>query len=204
MPAICTVKLSGHVESWPEGFADALPPEDWLAVLSGPRQDKLLCRALRQRGVPGLMLYERRTRTYLRKGTQEYLVPLIGSWAFVHASDHDPVWDTERVVRVLPVRRPDIFVPELTDLIALLRRGGGPPVVNPGLVAGVRVRITRGAMAGLCGVVVRRRDHARLVLNITALGTNVSMELPADAAVEAVEDAAAAERPAGDGLAPVT
>lgn len=198
MKAACTVTISGHIEEWPQGFSDALPVADWLAVLAPPRQDKLLCSGLRIRRIPGLMFYERRTRRYAKKGVQEYLVPLLGAWAFVHAADRDRIWETERVARILPVRREDLFVRELGDLIALLRRGGGPPVVNPGLVVGTRVRITRGAMAGLCGVVQRRRDHTRLMVSLTALGTTVSVELPADAAEAWIEEP---EAPAQPGLA---
>lgn len=187
-----TVTVSGHVEEWPPGFTAALPAEDWLAVLALPRHDKLLCAALRHRALPGLMLFERRTRNYARKGVQEYLVPLIGPWAFVHTIDRDPVWATEQAVRVLPIRRPDIFVRELSDLMALLRTGGAPPVVNPHLVPGTRVRILHGAMSGLCGIIARRRGHARLVVNFTAMGTSVSTELPADAVAEPIAEEAAA------------
>jgi len=185
MPGASAVKIRGHIESWPAGFADALPGADWLAVLAPPRQDKYLISALRRRDIPGVCLYERRTRTYKNKGTQEFLVPLIGSWAFIHGHHHwHSLWETERVIRILPVRQESVFVRELADLIALLRSFDGPPIVNPGMVPGTRVKVTVGTMAGLCGIVVRRRDHARLVVNLSMLGTSVSVELPAEAVAD--------------------
>lgn len=189
------LQKSAHVESWPPVLADGLPAEPWLAVLARPRQDKLLVSALRRRSLPGLMLYERRVRTYSRGRRGESLVPLIGAWVFVNSSEWHRIWDTEHAARILPVRRPDVFVRELADLIALLRGCRGIPEIRPELQPGVRVRLTAGPLRGLCGIILQRRSRSRLVVNLHALGTSASIELPAESA-ESAERAGPAEPPA--------
>lgn len=180
-----TVAVSGHIEAWPAGFLSALPTQHWTAILAPPRQDKLLVSALRQRDIHGLMLYERRLHRYPGKGSAEHLVPLLGAWAFVHDCSPEQAWATGRVVRMLQVRQEAEFVRDLNDMITLLQACAASPVVRPELVVGTRVRIAAGTLAGLYGVVVRRRGHARLVVNLVALGTSVSVELPAESAESA-------------------
>ena len=66
-----SLTVSGHVEAWPSGFLDQLPPRNWTAVLAKPRQDKLLVSALKRSGIAGLMFYERRLHRYPGKGSAE-------------------------------------------------------------------------------------------------------------------------------------
>lgn len=174
--------VSGHVEAWPEGFLAALPAADWQAVMFRPRQDKLLVNALRSTGIPGIAFYERRLRRRRGGGPTEHLVPLLGSWLFAHGADRDALWETGRVARVVAVTDGARLVAELGDLIAMLARASGPIRLRPELVPGMRVRLASGALAGLHGIIQRRRGAARLIVNLVTLGSSVSIELPAEAA----------------------
>jgi transcription antitermination factor NusG len=48
---------------------------------------------------------------------------------------------------------------------------------HPYLKAGRKVRIRTGAMAGVEGILVRKRDSARVVLSISLLQRSVSIEI---------------------------
>ncbi len=82
-------------------------------------------------------------------------------------------------MHILPIRQPLVLVRELGDLIALVRRSGGDLLEEPTLQPGMRVRLTAGTMQGLCGVILRRQGTSRLVVNVSAMGTSVAVEVPA-------------------------
>ena len=183
------LRVAGHIHAWPAGFADgALPEHDWLVIHARPRHDKLLTAELGRLKLPGLLIYERRVCRHAGHGKREILVPLLGTYAFVNATDHarDAIYATGRIISILTVRQESLFVRDLADLVALVRRVDGPLLVNPDLVTGVRVTVTEGAFAGLCGVIARRQGHDRLVVNLPLLGSSVSVELPAATTVKAV------------------
>ncbi len=189
-PATATIlHVSGHIHAWPSGFADgALPGHDWLVVHARPRQDKLLTTALNRLQLPGMLIYERRVTRHPGHGKRETLVPLLGSYAFVHASEgaREAIYATGHTVSILTVRQEAAFTRDLGDLVALVRRVQGPILVHPELVAGLRVSLTEGTFAGMSGIIVRRQGLDRLVVNLPVLGTSVSVEIPAFNAVQAV------------------
>lgn len=183
------LRVSGHVHAWPPGFADGeLPGHDWLVVHARPRQEKLLATELGRLRLPGLLLYERRISRHAGHGKREFLVPLLGSYIFVNATEHarEPIYATSRTVSILTVRQEASFTRDLADLIALVRRASGPLLVSPELVAGMRVMVTEGSFAGLHGIIVRRQGLDRLVVNLPVLGTSVAVELPAAKASKTV------------------
>jgi hypothetical protein len=189
-PTTATIlRVAGHVHAWPAGFADGgLPERDWLVVHSRPRQDKILTAELGRLQLPGLLIYERRICRHAGHGKREILVPLLGSYAFVHATEHarEAIYATGRTVSIMTVRQEGAFTRDLADLIALVRRVAGPLLVHPELVPGVRVTVLDGSFAGLHGVIVRRQGLDRLVVNLPVMGTSVSVELPATKATLAV------------------
>lgn len=190
------VVCSAHIHAWPGDFLDQpLPDGDWLVAHIRPRQDKLLTSYLARRSLPGLMFYERRVHIYPDHGSREYLVPMLGPYAFIHAGEaaRDAIYASERLVTLITVRSPGEFTRDLGDLIALVQRAGAPPpMVSPELAPGVRVTVQAGPMAGLSGIIVRRSGRDRLVVNLPILGTSVSVELPAVNASMAVAESAEA------------
>lgn len=171
-------KAGGHVEAWPDSLIADLPADDWLAIHTVQRQAPWLSATLRRHGIPGMLFYERRVITTGGGTMTERLSPLLGGWSFVHGATRAQVWDIDHRMRVLPIRQPQVFVRELADLIALVRRSGGDLLEEPTLQPGMRVRLTAGTMQGLCGVIVRRQGASRLVVNVSAMGTSVAIEVP--------------------------
>ncbi len=177
MPASSVRRSLGEFQVWPTGLADDLPQRPWVVVHARPRQDKLLACHLRRLGLPGLLFLERRERTYPRQGVQISLVPLLPGYLFILADpmDHDTIYSTERVVRVMAPQESGELRSDLLDLIALTRGSDAPVQVRPELVPGRPVVLRAGSLAGLQGVVVRRQGHCELVVNVRMLGTSVAV-----------------------------
>jgi hypothetical protein len=146
-----------------------------------PRQEKLLARQLQFVGIPGCAFFERRRRQY-DSGVQESLVPLLGGYLFVAHDrfDRDPIYATERVLRILDVPRPDQLQADLNDLKALIARAGTGLSVRPRLLPGTRVVVRRGIFTGVGGVIERHQGACLVVVNIHALGHSVAMHINAE------------------------
>lgn len=172
-------KPGGLVEAWPESLTSELPGDDWQAIHVVQRRAPWLGATLRRHGIPGLLFYERRVVTTGAGTVIERLSPLLGGWSFVHGATRGQIWDIDHRMRILPIRQPQVFVRELGDLIALVQRGGGVLLEEPSLQPGMRVCLTAGTMQGLCGVIVRRQGASRLVVNVSAMGTSIAVEVPA-------------------------
>jgi transcription antitermination factor NusG len=184
MPATSQIAASALVRSWPTGFMDALPSEDWLVLHANPRQEKTLARDLTRLERPWILFLEKRVRRYKNKGPQVSEVPLLGGYIFCHApieAKYD-IFRTDRVVNIITVREGRRLASDLASLRALVERSQAPMVIRPELVPGASVVIRAGTFAGIQGVVTRRQGKARLAVNITALGTSVEVELDAESA----------------------
>jgi len=178
------LRISGQIDCDPAGLFHVPPERDWLIAHCKPRQEKCLCRELSQRGIPRGIFLERRLRRYPGKGTSESLVPLLGGYVFCigNQAEHETIYRTERVARIIRVVDSNRLAQQLQMLALLLERTEGPMEVRPDIVVGTVVTITRGTLAGLSGVVVRRKASAQLVVNLTVLGTSVAVELPVETA----------------------
>lgn len=177
MPAASVNRLLGEVQSWPAGLLDQLPDGPWTVAHVKPRQEKLLASNLRRFGVPGVLFLEHRVRIYARQGKQTSTVPLLPGYLFINAGEeayHD-IYATERVVRLMNVRHPADLHSDLLDLIALVTRADAPMLVRPELVPGSAVVLNAGSLAGLRGVVERRKGRCELVVNVRMLGTSVAV-----------------------------
>ncbi len=170
-------RLQGEIQAWPAELADRLPDGPWTVVHVKPRQEKLLAGNLRYFGLPSLLFLEHRERIYIRQGRQTSLVPLLPGYLFVHAGEeaYHHMYATERVVRLITVRRPEDLCRDLADLIALVRHADTPLLVRPELAPGMAVVLTAGSMAGVRGVIERRKGRLELVVNVRMLGTSVAV-----------------------------
>lgn len=182
--------------AWPPSLAGELPHEGWILVHVKPRQDKMLAANLRNMGIAGLMFLERRVRVYKRQGAQESTLPLLPGYIFISDATRrwDEIYGTDRVVHLAEVRRPDILRQDLLDLIALVTRVPGPVTVRPELVPGMPVILQGGSLAGMRGVVLRRRGYTELVVNVQLLGHSVAVTCPA-ADAQMADDAVEAASP---------
>lgn len=182
------LRVSGQVDCDPPGLFHVPPESNWLIAHCKPRQEKCLCRALSWQQIPRGIFLERRVRRYPGKGISETLVPLLGGYVFCIGgnAERDAIYRTERVARLIRVPDGNRLAQQVQMLALLLERTQGPLHVRPEIVAGTVITVTRGTLAGLTGVVQRRKGKAQLVVNLSVLGTSVAVELPAETA-EALE-----------------
>jgi len=177
MSAAHIARLLGEVQAWPPGLTDELPAGPWVVAHVKPRQEKMLAANMRRAGIPGLLFLEQRVRTYLRQGVQRSLVPLLPGYLFLLAEPRvlDDIYATERVVRLIIAREQHDLRSDLRDLVALVTRADAPMLVRPEIVPGNVVQLNAGSMAGLRGVVMRRKGRNELVVNVRMLGTSVAV-----------------------------
>lgn len=179
-----SLRIDGVVDCNPPELFQMPPSTGWLVAHCKPRQEKAFCRELELGGIPRGIFYQRRIRSYPGKGKQESLIPLLGGYVFClgNEDERDTLFRSGRVVHVMVPRDPAALAHELHQLALLVTRSDGPLLVNPEIMPGTLVTITQGTLSGLSGVVIRRKGVSQLFVNLTLLGTSVSVELPAETA----------------------
>lgn len=124
---------------------------------------------------------QRRARRYQRR-TVETLLPMFPGYLFARMNEQERsvVRQFNRVVAVLPVNRPaeTQLVEELHAIQKLeeLSRTQNL-IVQPELLPGRRVLITKGPLCGTHGIVTRRHRKTRVTVNVEILGQSVSADL---------------------------
>lgn len=153
----------------------------WYAAYTCPRHEKKVYEQLERRQVETFLpLYEAVHRWKDRRARVE--LPLFPGYIFVRIAlaERLRVLEVPSVVRLVAFNGQPAPLPERE--IDTLRQGLSPqlkPAPHPYLTVGRRVRVTRGPMAGLEGIVKRRRDTFRLVLSIDLIMRSISVELDA-------------------------
>lgn len=152
----------------------------WLAVHTLPRHEKRVAQYLIQREIEHyLPLYHPR-----RKWSDGSIVtldlPLFPGYIFVRTERSERT----RVLRVpgvlafvcgtgrQPASLPDVEIDALRSGLSL--RHAEP---HPLLIVGQRVRIRSGSLAGMEGVVVRKKNNLRVVLTLDLIQQSVAVEV---------------------------
>jgi len=153
----------------------------WYAVYTRSRHEKLVRRAVRERGIESLLplrnvLSQWKDR---RKWVQK---PLFPGYLFVRVQQVQlsVVTMTRGVVYILGNGTEPVCVPdEQVETVRRLVEGPYPVVPWPLLQKGKRVQVTVGPLAGLETYIVERRGGAkcRLVVTVELLGRSVSVEI---------------------------
>jgi transcription antitermination factor NusG len=109
-------------------------------------------------------------------------IPLFPGYVFVHISDQPAVRRT--VIETAGVvgfvgsvsRMDEVPEPEIEAVRRMLRspQGCSP---HPFLQQGCRVRVKRGSLEGIDGVLIRFKNQARLVVSIPLLGKAIAAEI---------------------------
>jgi len=160
----------------------------WWCLHTKPRQEKMLARVLRARGVAHyLPKVTQTTRTPGGRKIQS-TVPLFPGYLFLHGDDHDrgEAIQGNHLANLLPVWDQDAFERDLRR-IHLVLSSGVPITPEPCVVVGDMVRILTGPLRGLIGTVVRRNGRDRLVAVVRFLGSGAAVDLQ-DWQVERLDD----------------
>lgn len=151
----------------------------WFAAYTQPNHEKSVARQMSERAIPHyLPLYESVRQWKDRKMRLD--LPLFPGYVFVRT----PLQNRLKVIQV-------------PSVIRLVGFGGEPAAIpeaelmvirtcldhdcklqpHPALQAGQRVRITRGPLTGIEGILVRKKGISRLVLSIGIITRAVAVEV---------------------------
>jgi len=149
----------------------------WWGVYTRSRQEKALARELFAQEVPYYLPLVKKVTWYGRRRITADL-PVFSSYLFLYGSEEERVGclATNRVSRLLSVAEPERLRFDLSQLRRLIA-AGAPLTIESRLAPGRRVRIKRGPLAGLEGIVLERRSGTRLLVGVDFLQQGASVAI---------------------------
>ncbi len=167
------------------GLVDRIPEAGstkWFALAVKPRHDKAVARTLETKGFQTFLPLYKKRHTYAAR-CKESELPLFPGYVFCRfdALARLTILTTPGVTQILGVGNTPIPLCE-TELFSLQTaiQAQLPIQPFPFLQAGQRVRIDRGVLAGIEGIVMNFKQCLRLVLSITLLARSVLLEIDRD------------------------
>jgi len=155
------------------------PQMPWYAAYTFAKHEKRVVRQLEERRIQSFLPTYRSVRRW--KDRKKVLdLPLFPSYVFVqmNATSRLQLLSLPGVLGLVCFQGKP--APVDSDEIESLRQGLAESTIvhpHPYLKAGRRVRIRSGSLAGVEGVLVRKRDCARVVLSISLLQRSVSIDI---------------------------
>ena len=154
----------------------------WFALVVKPRFEKAVARVLELKGYETLLPLYKKHHEYGTR-SKSFELPLFPGYVCCRFEVHSrlPILMTPGVIQVLgagniPIPLSDIEINSLRT--AIQARLPIQPFVF--VNAGQKVRINRGVLAGIEGIVLKSKPSLRLVLSITLLQRSVLLEIGCD------------------------
>ncbi len=155
----------------------------WFAVYTTCRHEKRIAQHFEQRGIKCYLPLYRTQRRWKDRPAVSLDLPLFPGYIFVHI---------DRPKRLAVLQVPGVlsligfmgtqFNPLPEFEIEALQKGLDPLRAEPHplLLAGQRARIRKGALAGIEGIVVRKKNNLRVVLTLDLIMQSISLEVDGD------------------------
>ena len=159
------------------GSSDQPSDRHWWVLQTRSRQEKSLARDLLSRDIPFYLPQVRQT-AIIRGRRRTSFIPLFTGYLFLFGNESERYTSmtTNRISSVLPVPDAVQFQRDLQQIWQLIE--SNTPLTTEGrLKAGDRVRVKKGALAGVEGTVIDRRGQCRLLVAVHLLQQGVSMEI---------------------------
>ncbi len=154
----------------------------WFAAYTTPRHEKVVARHLQMRHIESFLPLYTSIRRWKNGCRVAVAKPLFPSYIFVHITRGESVkvLQVPGVVSIVSTGREPSALPssEIESLRSALPLRHFEP--HPYLVAGEKVRITSGLLAGMTGVLVRRKNNLRVVLTLDLIRQSVAVEIGID------------------------
>jgi transcription antitermination factor NusG len=153
----------------------------WFALFTRSHHEKRVAKYLAEREIEHFLpLYQEQHQwSHYRKVTVD--LPLFPNYIFVKISRQERTRTLEVPGAVSFVGQRNIPTPlpplEIEPLRVGLRPGSYQP--HPYLQAGTKVRVDRGPMAGVQGIIVRNKNSCRVVLSLDLIMRSVAVEVDA-------------------------
>lgn len=152
---------------------------NWYALYTCPRHEKCVAERIEQRRFPCFLPLYRSVRRW-KDRRKELELALFPGYVFVRMSlEHRlQVLELPGVVRLVSFNGQPAVVPA-EQIETLQERLSGATRIEPHpyLRVGRRVRVRNGAMEGLEGIIVRRKDRCRIVFSIDLIMRSVAVEV---------------------------
>jgi transcription antitermination factor NusG len=164
-----------------ESLGDSFVAPHWYALYTRSRHEKSVYDAMRQSRIETFLPLRRISRRWSDR-TKHVLEPLFRGYVFVRIpllSKLD-VLKVHGAVRFVSRGGHAIPVPERE--LSMVRQFVDKEIEMdpfPYLACGARVRVTRGVMKGVEGILVQKMGQCRLVLSLDMLYQSVSVEIDA-------------------------
>jgi transcription antitermination factor NusG len=163
-----------------EDFGPRAPiSQHWFAVYTTPRHEKRISFHCEQRQIESYVPLYQETRQWKNRCKVKLDLPLFPNYLFVRISREERF----RVLNVPGVLSILGFGHELSPMpdeyISSLRKGLDAHVIEPhaSVEVGDRVRIIAGAMSGMEGILVRKKNDLRVVLKVALLERSMAVEV---------------------------
>lgn len=173
--------LGRGLESVATSTAQAQGTPRWYAAYTCARHEKHVSRQLEEKSIRSFLPLYRSVRRW-KDRRKELELALFPGYVFVHIGLEDRL----RVLQIPSVVRFVSFAGHPAALgdgeIESLRNGVANGVCaepHPYLRAGQKVRVKHGPLAGAEGILVRKKDKCRLVINIDLIMRSVAAEVDA-------------------------
>jgi transcription antitermination factor NusG len=151
----------------------------WYAAYTSPRHEKSVAKQLEERRIDYFLPTYHSVRRWKDRRKEVDLV-LFPGYVFVHIplSDRLHVLQLPGVVRFVNFHGLPAALPE--NEIEALRSGLQNQIrmkSHPYLKVGRRVQVKNGPMAGVQGILVRRKQNCRLIISLDAIMRSVALEI---------------------------
>jgi len=151
----------------------------WWAVYTRHQHEKVVAEMLSAKGFDVFLpLYQSARRWKDR--SKVLSLPLFPCYLFVRGGiDRKLQVVTTPGVHMILFRGERVAIVPDAEIEALQRAVEGPLRVEPHpfLKCGMRVRVTRGALAGVEGILIRKKNLFRLILSVDMLAQSVAVEV---------------------------
>lgn len=154
-------------------------PRNWYAVYTRPSHERRAAKSFEFHRLENFMPCYRVVRRWKNRCTKTLEIPLFPGYLFVKiaAAERVRVLEVPGVVSIIGKGREPMPLPafEIESLRAGLHLRQAEP--HPYLVVGQRARIRNGALAGMEGVMVRKKNGLRVVLTLDLIMQSVAVEV---------------------------
>ena len=154
----------------------------WYALRTKSRWEKLVSDALQGKGYHGF-LPTYAVRNQWSDRLQRIEVPLFPGYVFcrLDVTRRLPVLVTPGVIEIVGIGKTPAPIPDREiEAIQAVARSGAPAVPWPYLRVGQAVRVTRGALRDVEGILISIRKEFKIVLSVNMLQRSVAVEVDRD------------------------
>ncbi len=179
LSTMCELQTNAHYHEAPCAGVDRL--FQWFAAYTTPRHEKHVSELLAEKQIETLLPLYQAARQWKKSRPVLLELPLFPTYVFVRTDPHSrgSVLSTPGVLAIVGSSREPWPLPDVE--IEALRRGMQTHKVEPHpyLKVGERARVKAGVMAGVEGILVRRKNDFRVVLSLDAIMRSVAVEVDA-------------------------